>query len=195
MMEPTAHLRWLKMAERNFASELSKKMSKKKKSFNNLEKNFAKYRGELDRLEKKYNGRLNPHDIVREASNVSNPLHTFFDWNDMTASEKWRVHQARLLLNSIKIRVQFEDGFKEYKKYLNVTFVSTNGKKKVNNFYMDSQAVLSDEDLRKQIVTKAVKEAEYWQRAYNDYQELEDIFSSIKRTKKRLVRKKILIAQ
>jgi hypothetical protein len=158
-----------------------------------LEKNFAKYRAELDKLEKKYNGRLNPHDIVREAEDMTNPLHGWFDWNDETASEKWRVHQARLLLNSIKIKVQFEDGFKEYKKYLNVTFVSTNGKKKVNNFYMDSKAVMNDEQLKNQVITKAVREAEYWQRAYNDYQELEDIFSSIKRTKKKLIKKRILV--
>jgi hypothetical protein len=178
---------------KEYVDELSEKMEKKKPFFQKLEKNYARYREELDKLEKKYNGRLNPHDIVREAESMSNPLHSWFDWNDGTASEKWRVHQARLLLNSIKIKVQFENGFKEYKKYLNVTFVSTNGKKKVNNFYMDSRAVLSDQDLRKQIITKAVKEAEYWQRAYDDYQELEDIFSSIKRTKKRLKKKNLLL--
>jgi hypothetical protein len=180
------------MARREYVNELTKKMEKKK-PFHKLEKNYAKYREELERLEKKYSGRLNPHDIVREASNTNNPLHNWFDWTDETASEKWRVHQARLLLNSIKIRVQFENGFKEYKKYLNVTFVSTTDNKKTKNFYMDSKAVMNDEGLRNQVITKAVKEAEYWQRAYNDYQELEDIFSSIRRTKKKLAKKKILV--
>lgn len=162
-----------------------------KKINDKLKKHFKLYRGELERLEKRYNGRLSPHDVVREASNEKNPLHNFFDWNDETASDKWRVHQARLLLNSIKIRVQFEKGFKEYRKYLNVTI--ENGTGKIKNYYMDSRTVLSDIDLRKQMITKAVKEAEYWQRAYNDYQELEDIFKSIRRTKKRLKKKDILV--
>lgn len=166
---------------------------KTKPDFQRIEKHFRKYREELARLEGKYNGRLSPHDIVREADDEKNPLHAFFDWNDETASDKWRLHQARLLLNSIKVKVQFEDGFREYKKYLNVTIISENGKNTPKNFYMDSRAVLSNEELKKQIITKAVKEAEYWKRAYNDYQELEDIFNSIERTKKKLKKKNLLL--
>jgi len=163
----------------------------KKPNKDKLETNFQIYRRELDKLERKYNGMLSPQDIVREASNEINPLHNWFDWIDDNASEKWRLHQARLLLNSVKVKVMFEDGQKEYRKYLNVKVAMNNNGKTFKRFYVETKRVMRTPDLQEQVLQRAIREAEYWQRTYEDYQEFEDIFRGIKRTKKKL--KKLLI--
>ena len=155
-----------------------------------LKRNFKKYTEELKRLEKKYSGMISPKDIVREASSERNPLHDWFDWEDNSAGEKWRIYQARQLMNQIKVKIMFEDGLKEYKKYLNVR-ISTDNNKTFKNFYVNTRTVINNEDMRTQILQKAVKEAEYWEKSYEDYKELEDIFKGIKKTKKKL--KKILV--
>jgi hypothetical protein len=165
-------------------------MAKSKPNLPKLERNYTRYRGELERLEKKYNGLLNPHDIVREASRDKSPLHDWFDWKDDEAGEKWRIHQARLLLNSIKVKVMFENGSREYRKYLNVTIGKNSHAKR---YYVSAKTVLNTENLKQQVLRRAIKEAEYWERTYQDYQELEDIFKGITKTKKKLIKKKLLV--
>jgi hypothetical protein len=90
-----------------------------------IESNIEKYKTELEKLEQKY-GMLTAQDVIREAANENNPLHNWFDWNDSEASEKWRMHQARMLIATVRVKVMFEGNLKSYKKYLNVT-IKDNG--------------------------------------------------------------------
>lgn len=152
--------------------------------------NQKKYKEELEKLELKYNGKLKPSDIVREASRTTSPLHNWFDWNDDSASEKWRLHQARNLINRVKVTILFEGQQKEYKKYLNVTIEDdSNHKERV---YVTTEQILSDNDLKVQILRRALNEVSYWKRTYEDYAELEDVFKGINRTEKKLKKKKII---
>lgn len=146
--------------------------------------NEKKYKAELEKLEQKYNGMLNPKDVVREASKNTSPLHNWFDWSDDEAGEKWRLHQARMLINHIKVKVMFEGNNKEYRKYLNVSVEGENSR-----MYVTTDKILQNEDLKVQVLRKALMEAEYWKRSYEDYQELEDIFKGIDKTKKKLKKK------
>lgn len=146
--------------------------------------NQQKYKEELEKLEQKYNGMLNPKDVVREASNLKSPLHNWFDWNDDEAGEKWRLHQARILINHIKVTIIFNGTEKQYKKYLNVR---VNGED--SRMYVSAENVSRNPNMREQILQKALMEAEYWRRTYEDYKELEDIFKSVDKTKKKLKKK------
>jgi len=167
-------------------------MEIKKPQEDKLEKNWDKYKRAIDMLEKKYNGRLSPQDIVREASRERSPLYDWFDWSDDSAGEKWRLHQARLLLNSITVKVMFEKGEKSYRKYLNVK-VKQDGEWK--RFYVETDTVLKTPSLKEQILQRAINEALYWKQTYQDYLELESIFKSVDKTAKRLKKKlKIKIA-
>ena len=42
-----------------------------------------------------------PGALVREARNRSHPLHGSFDWNNETAGESWRLHQASQIIRCI----------------------------------------------------------------------------------------------
>ena len=39
-----------------------------------------------------------PEQIVERARDSTTELHKCFDWNDTTAAEKWRIHQARQIV-------------------------------------------------------------------------------------------------
>lgn len=42
-----------------------------------------------------------PRTIVEKARNPNTILHNYFDWNDSVAGEKWRLQQARNIVNHI----------------------------------------------------------------------------------------------
>jgi hypothetical protein len=48
-------------------------------------------------------GRLTPAIVVDEARPEDHPLHTSFEWDDSIAGEKFRLNQARDLIQSVRI--------------------------------------------------------------------------------------------
>ena len=56
-------------------------------------------RRELARLETKH-GRLTPDIVVDEARAADSPLHSQFDWDDLTAAHKHRLDTAREILTT-----------------------------------------------------------------------------------------------
>lgn len=188
-MEPMDNSHQLKMAK---TKQLLKLKEKEKESKQKLAKNYTRYKSELERLEQKYNGFLSTPDIVREAIDSQSPLHDWFDWSDAEAGEKWRLHQARMLISSVRVKVMFEKGPKEYRRYVNVTLDRHNGSKP-QRFYVNTKTAINTENLKQQILQRAMKEADYWQRCYEDYLELQDIFVGIEKTKKKLIKKKLLV--
>jgi hypothetical protein len=54
-------------------------------------------------------GELTPVMVVDVARDPQHPLHPRFEWDDTVAGEKYRVHQARQLIRSVRIRVIDED--------------------------------------------------------------------------------------
>lgn len=60
----------------------------------------------------KKHGKLTPEIVVEEAKDKKSPLHEEFDWNNKEAGQKWRVHQARLLICRVHIVSETPDGAK-----------------------------------------------------------------------------------
>jgi len=63
---------------------------------------------ELKALER--DGRLYPADVVNAARPKSSPLHRYFDWDDRSAAEKYRLDQARALIRSVQAEVRITSG-------------------------------------------------------------------------------------
>lgn len=166
------------------AKQKTQTVMKKKTKFKEV--HISKlYRLELEKIEKKYNGMISPQIVVEEAKDEKNPLHKWFNWDDSVAGEKWRLHQARLLINSIRVKIDFDKGTSTYRKYLNV-FINNSESKDPQRYYVNTKTVLKNENLKQQILIKAMKEIEYWEKTYKEYNELNEIFNSIKRTKNRI---------
>lgn len=62
---------------------------------------------ELERIYQE-RSRLTAGDVLEEASEPESPLHTFFEWDDSEAAERYRLVQAAGLIRSVKVRVTRE---------------------------------------------------------------------------------------
>ncbi len=135
------------------------------------------YRIELIRISKEKG--LTAHNVVEEAQNTSSPLHNFFDWDDVTASHKWRLQQARVLINVIIEPIDASgDRFNSFE------IIKTDIGKKYEYVY----DILNNEDWRRQVIDKAVSELSYWREKYRKFFEFDRIFREIDVIKKEVIK-------
>jgi len=151
------------------------------------EKKKEKYARELGRIYKK-NGILTVNNVLREAKNKKSPLYDYYDWNDKSASQKWREHQTRILINTVEIIVEN----KKIPKYEMIKVeVKNNRNYKVVKGYKDYYDIVSNEEYKAQIITQALGELKCWQAKYENYlKEFGSIFQAISLTERRLRKKK-----
>lgn len=137
----------------------------------------------LEEISTKYGGTITPQEVVKEARNNKSPLHDYFEWDDKKAGKEYRIWQGRMLINSIEVTVTYNGTTKERKRYLNVR---TEDDEEISRTYVVVENALTNKKMRKHILQNAISEASYWQKKYEEYSELSDIFKSINSTKKRL---------
>jgi hypothetical protein len=120
---------------------------------------------------------ITPGDVLKDARNPESPLHDRFDWNDSQAAEKWRLTQAGSLIRQLKVKVV--DLKSEEERTINyVTSVVTNdGERK----YVPTEKVISDTDLRGQMLGDARRDMLVFQRKYAILNELSSVFDAMNR--------------
>lgn len=69
-------------------------------------------------IAKQAKGRLTPESVVADAKFNNSPLHHLFEWSDTEAARKYRLHQARQLIASVKVNVTIEDAVFTTVKYV-----------------------------------------------------------------------------
>jgi len=125
---------------------------------------------ELERLEREH-GCLVPKTIVEAARKPNSPLHTFFEWNDSVAAQKYRLLQATMLVRHVKVTIEAPDMEpREVRAY--VTPYHGQG-------YVRIERALSDEDMRRQLLAQAREDLEAFKRRYEALQELDALFAAI----------------
>lgn len=60
---------------------------------------------ELERISEEHNNELKPEYVVQDAQDESSPLHGVFEWDDSKAAQKFRLEQARHLMNHIRVEI------------------------------------------------------------------------------------------
>jgi hypothetical protein len=51
------------------------------------------------------NGHVTRERVIEDARNPTSPLHRHFTWDDTKAADKWRLYQARKLINCYDVRI------------------------------------------------------------------------------------------
>jgi hypothetical protein len=121
---------------------------------------------------------ISPKQVVELAKSKNCPFHNYFDWNDKKAGNKHRLHQARMLINSIQVVVIIDNKPQKRKAWFSVKeHIGFNDETARN--YASFDRVINDENLREQILNKALSEVRYWREQYKIYSELMPIFKSI----------------
>lgn len=134
-------------------------------------------------LEVKEQNGLTAENLLEVAKNKNSALHDFFDWNDTSAGEKFRIYQARCLINEVKIVVDE----KEFHAFENVN-VSIN--EESSREYKGFVEILNTEQYRTQIIKQALESITSWKDKYKEYSEFKPIVSSIDKVKLKWAKKK-----
>lgn len=126
-------------------------------------------------------------DIIQDGKNPKSPFHKYLEWNDRKAGQQWRLNQARYILRSISVIVQYDDGDKKLTRaFVNVNRPSLDDEDEKRSVYVSVETALSKEDLRRQLLETALDELQSWQQRYKMLKELSIVFESIYRVKKKL---------
>lgn len=67
---------------------------------------------EFEKIEQKY-GALTPANIVESAKSRKSILHPAFEWDDTIAAEKFRLQQARIIINNVEVIIVSDSGTTE----------------------------------------------------------------------------------
>lgn len=120
-------------------------------------------------------GVLTPRLVLDAARLPSAPIHRLFNWEDDKAAERWREQQARSLLGSIVVKIRpFEDSqIRTTRAFVN--FRTANGAHR----YTSIAVMLTDPDMTKQVLARALAELEQWRQRHAHLVELTDIFDAI----------------
>lgn len=123
-------------------------------------------------LYRRNNNSLRPVDVVEAARPISSPLHTYFDWDDANAAEKYRLDQARGLIRRVKVR--FIDSDEEMEKV--PAFVSV--VRPTGPSYVPTEEVREDPFQSKLVLARAERD---WRNLLSRYKHLQGFINVVRR--------------
>lgn len=139
---------------------------------------------ELQRIAEASNGLLVPEVVVEEARPVSSILHKFFCWDDDEAANQYRIWQARQVIRT-SIRYIEINGDKRAVR----VFVSlTPDRDEDSGGYRDIVSVISDKDMRRQLLEDAMSELRTFEGKYSHLKELAEVFAASRKARNLLVK-------
>ena len=132
----------------------------------------------LKRIAADNDGVLLPEEVVASARPVSSPLHSRFEWCNSKAAHEYRLWQARHL-----IRVCVET-IPQSNKPCEVFVSLTPDRVREDGGYRVQTEVLSDKDLRAQLLADAFADLDLIRLKYSRLQELAGVFAAIRKIKR-----------
>ena len=131
----------------------------------------------LRRLER--GGKLEPESVVEAARAKSSPLHRHFEWSDTKAAHEYRLDQARRL---IRVHVEMLPGASSPSPI----FVSLKrDRDEERGGYRRMVTVLSDAEMRQELLDAAHQEMVYFRGKYGMLKELAGVIDAMAKVEKR----------
>jgi len=131
----------------------------------------------LEKIRLTHAGRLTPEMVVKDAKPKKSPLHCAFEWDDSKAAAGYRIVQARDLIRAIIVVTDEAPDATPVRAFVHI--------EDDERHYTSVQHVMSDKQLRTQVVNRALKELTDWQKRYEELKELAVVFAAIKKVKRR----------
>jgi len=131
-------------------------------------------------------GRLLPEIIVQTASDPTNLLHEYFEWDNTEAAEKFRLLQAGMLVRRVKLNIIRED-----KKTKQIRVETTRAFRSLPSCrgtvgYETLEIVMTNDDKKAELLAAALAELESTKERYEDLNELKDLWDLVEVKKKTL---------
>ena len=134
----------------------------------------------LEKIKKRNKDALTPTVVVKDARNPESPIHPCFEWDDSVAAEKWRLDQAAEIMRSI---VVIQDGESETTEprhvYIGIGTPDTGSR------YATSVEVMSDDDLRSQVIRQTMAQLVGIRKRMDWLNELASVWKAVDQGKRR----------
>jgi len=128
---------------------------------------------ELEKIRKRHNGLLRARDVVEYASDPKTALHAQFEWDDTEAARKYRLHQARCIINVTVTRLPNE--VKPVRAYVSVS----TDRERPGGGYRSLESVLSDDEKCAVMMGDAMRELRHFREKYQRLRELAPVFKAV----------------
>ena len=113
--------------------------------------------------------KVTPEQVLEKAKDESTELHKCFDWDDTSAANKYRLHQARQIIQSFVLVRAKEDQPK-----IRAFHITTE-----TSVYQPTRLLLRQPDEYKAQLELAKAELKAFKQKYKNLQELANIFAEI----------------
>lgn len=133
----------------------------------------------LQRIAEQSGGVLLPSSVVDAARPKSSPLNPYFTWDNTRAARAYRIWQARQL---ISVSVSVIAGSDSEPERIWVSLKSD----REEGGYRSLVTVLNDREMRAELLKDAMEDMTYFEEKYNRLNELAELFSAIKKVRKRI---------
>lgn len=133
----------------------------------------GRYQEALQDLAKKNGNELTPKNVVDAARSKDSVLHKAFEWDDKVAGDKYRLMQARVLINSVKVVIEG----KKKQAFFNARITVND---KPIQKYFPVERVKDDKGIRLAILQELVREIRHLQDKYKSVVELDGLIDEDK---------------
>jgi len=127
---------------------------------------------ELELIRKSNGGLLDPEKVVEFAKDETTSLHSRFEWDDTEAARQYRVWQARQIIR-VHVTVVGTADSEPVRAY--VSLEPDRGK----GGYRAIDDVLSDEDMRSQLLSQARRDMNVFAAKYRALKEIRPVIDAI----------------
>lgn len=125
----------------------------------------------LEQIRLKHGGVLHAKHLVEDAVDPKHPYHDDFTWNNEKAGHEHRLWQARELINvAVTVLKNSNSPIQAY--------VSLNSDRYNGGGYRSIVDVMSDKDLREQLLNRALNDLDTYRKKYEQLHELTPIFAA-----------------
>ena len=114
---------------------------------------------------------FSPEQIVEAAKDEASELHKCFTWDDTVAAERWRQHQARVLVAQLVVKTETTD-----KEPVAVRVIAPTA---TRNEYKPVVKLIEAEQGYADLLARAINELKAFQQKYKAITELREIFAAI----------------
>lgn len=133
-------------------------------------------RSELEQIRRSHGGLLRAEDVVKFARNKRTALHSEFEWDDAKASAEYRLDQARRVIRvTVDVLPSPHSDQEPVRAYVSVV----RDRVQPGGGYRSITDVMTDDEMRAELVNEALGEVKRWRRKYERLRELVPIFRAI----------------
>lgn len=124
----------------------------------------------LLRLSRRKSG-VTAEEVLSIAKDKSSPLHNYFEWSDDEAANRYRLWQARVLIQRVRVHIVDDEPDRPI-----VTRAIVHSRQQ--DSYISLDKALSNQNTRDELLDRALREHEQWERRYEHLTELEALFKA-----------------